>query len=75
MICHYRHLHRQASDGELAHLFLHNIRRTMFGQIGGIGKGIVDSCELDFTEVLKKIKSSSTITVSEQNFEDIKNIL
>lgn len=54
--------------------FLHDTQHTTFEQIGDIGNGIVDFCELDFTEVLQKIKSSSTITVSEQNFEDIKNV-
>lgn len=54
--------------------FLHDTQHTTFEQIGDIGNGIVDFCELDFTEVLQKIKTSSTITVSEQNFENIKNV-
>ena len=62
------------STNKLNVFFLHDTQHTTFEQIGDIGNGIVDFCELDFTEVLEKIKSSSTITVSEQNFEDIKNI-
>ena len=41
------------STNKLNVFFLHDTQHTTFEQIGDIGNGIVDFCELDFTEVLE----------------------
>ena len=54
--------------------FCHDTEHTTFEQVGEIGKGIVDFCELDFSPVAEKIKASETMTVTDANFEAIKQV-
>lgn len=54
--------------------FCHDIEHSTFEQIGGIGCGIVDFCELDFSPVAEKIKAPETIAVTNANFEAVKQI-
>lgn len=54
--------------------FCHDTKHTTFEQVGDIGKGIVDFCELDFTPVVEKIKAPETTTVTDANFEAIKQV-
>jgi hypothetical protein len=52
--------------------FCHDAEHSTFHQIGEIGTGIVDFCELDFSEVQKKIQALETMAVANAGFEDIK---
>lgn len=54
--------------------FCHDTEHTTFEQIGEIGCGIVDFCELDFTPVADKIKAPETTEVTDANFETVKQI-
>ncbi|WP_334145719.1 DUF6076 domain-containing protein [Muricomes intestini] len=54
--------------------FLHDAEHSTFQQIGEIGTGIVDFCELDFSELQEKIKALETVEVTNANFEDIKKV-
>lgn len=54
--------------------FLHDTEHTTFQQIGDIGTGIVDFCELDFSELQEKIKALETVEVTNANFDDIKKV-
>lgn len=52
--------------------FCHDAEHSTFYQIGEIGTGIVDFCELDFSEVQEKIQALETMVVANACFEDIK---
>lgn len=52
--------------------FQHDAEHSTFQQIGEIGSGIVDFCELDFSAVQEKIKALETMTVANADFEDVK---
>lgn len=52
--------------------FCHDAEHSTFHQIGEIGTGIVDFCELDFSEVQKKIPALETMMVANAGFEEIK---
>lgn len=60
------------STNKLNIFFLHDIEHTTFEQIGDIGNGIIDFCELDFSQVLENIKKLNTTAVSSEDFENIK---
>ena len=44
---------------------------STFQQIGDIGIGIVDFCELDFSEVQEKVQALETMVISNADFEDL----
>lgn len=52
--------------------FCHDAEHSTFHHIGEIGIGIVDFCELDFSEVQKKIQTLETMMVANADFEEIK---
>lgn len=54
--------------------FCHDTEHTTFEQIGEIGCGIVDFCELDFSPVAEKIKALASTEVTNANFETAKQI-
>ena len=54
--------------------FLHDAEHSTFQQIGEIGTGIVDFCELDFSELQEKIKALETVEVTNANFDDMKKV-
>lgn len=54
--------------------FCHDTEHTTFEQIGEIGCGIVDFCEIDFSPVAEKIKTLETTEVTDANFETAKQI-
>lgn len=60
------------STNKLNIFFLHDAEHSAFQQIGEIGNGIVDFCELDFSEIGEKIKALETMMVTNADFEDIK---
>ena len=60
------------STNKLNVFFLHDAEHSTFEQIGGIGDGIVDFCELDFSEVRGKIQALETMTAANDDFEEIK---
>lgn len=60
------------STNKLNIFFLHDAEHSEFKQVGDIGNSIVDFCELDFSEVKKKIKTLETIEVTNANFDDVK---
>jgi hypothetical protein len=59
------------STNKLNVFFLHDAEHSMFQQIGDIGTGIVDFCELDFSQVQKKVQALGTMAVSNAHFKDI----
>ena len=60
------------STNQLNVFFLHDIEHSTFQQLGDIGTGIVDFCELDLSQVQKKIQALQTIMVPNACMEDIK---
>lgn len=60
------------STNKLSIFFLHDAEHSTFQQIGEIGSGIVDFCELEFAEVREKVKALGTMMVTNADFEDIK---
>ncbi|OPX92032.1 MAG: hypothetical protein A4E52_00176 [Pelotomaculum sp. PtaB.Bin013] len=59
---------------KLSVFFLHDAGHSKFQQIGDIGAGIVDFCELDFLAAMEKIKALETEKVTNANFEVEKQI-
>lgn len=60
------------SISKLNIFFLHDTEHSTFQQLGDIGTGIVDFCELDYSEVQNKIQALETIAVANAGFEDIR---
>ena len=60
------------STNKLNIFFLHDAEHSTFRQIGDIGTGIVDFCELDFSGLQKKIQALETMAVSSACLEDIR---
>jgi hypothetical protein len=52
--------------------FLHDAEHSTFQQLGDMGTGIVDFCELDFSELQKKIQALETVVVPNACMEDIR---
>ncbi|MEG1930069.1 MAG: hypothetical protein RR131_02915 [Anaerovorax sp.] len=48
----------------------HYSQHTTFEQIGDIGTGVVDFCELGFSATVEKIKALETIKITNANFKD-----
>lgn len=59
------------STNKLNIFFLHDAEHSTFQQIGDIGMGIVDFCELDFSQVREKIQALETMAVPNACLEDI----
>ncbi len=51
--------------------FLHDAEHSTFQQLGDMGTGIVDFCELEFSELQKKIQALETVVVPNACMEDI----
>ena len=62
------------STNKLNIFFFHDAGHSTFQQIGDIGTGIVDFCELDFSATMEKIKALETVKVTNANLEDMKKI-
>ena len=62
------------STNKLNLFFLHDVEHSTFQQLGDIGTGIVDFCELDFSKLQEKIKALETVEVTNANFDDMKKI-
>ncbi len=62
------------STNKLNVFFLHDAEHSTFQQIGDIGTGIVEFCELDFSELQEKIKALETVEVTNANFDDMKKV-
>jgi hypothetical protein len=62
------------STNKMNVFFLHDTEHSTFQQIGDIGTGIVDFCELDFSAMVEKVKALETVEVTNANFEDIKKV-
>lgn len=62
------------STNKLNVFFLHDPERSTFQQIGEIGTGVVDFCELNFSAMVEKIKALETVEVTNANFDDMKNV-
>lgn len=62
------------STNQLNVFFLHDIEHSTFQQLGDIGTGIVDFCELDFSKLQEKIKALETVEVTNANFDDMKKV-
>ncbi len=52
--------------------FLHDTEHSTFQQLGDMGTGIVDFCELDFSEFQKRIQALETVVVPNACMEDIR---
>lgn len=59
------------STNNLNVFFLHDADHVIFQKIGDIGTGIVDFCELDFSDVQKKIQALETMAIPNACIEDI----
>lgn len=59
------------STNQLNVFFHHDAEHSTFQQLGDIGTGIVDFCELDFLQVQKKIQVLETMTISNTCIKDI----
>lgn len=59
------------STNQLNVFFLHDIEHSTFQQLGDIGTGIVDFCELDLSQIQKKIQALETMAVTNACIEDI----
>jgi hypothetical protein len=59
------------STNKLNVFFLHDTEHSTFQQIGDIGTGIVDFCELDFSGLQKKMRALETMAVANARLEDI----
>ena len=62
------------STNKLNLFFLHDVEHSTFQQLGDIGTGIVDFCELDFSKLQEKIKALETVEVTNANFDDMKKV-
>ena len=60
------------STNKLNIFFLHDAEHSAFEQIGEIGSGIVDFCELDCSEVRERIQTLETMSTADDGFEEIK---
>ena len=60
------------STNKLNLFFLHDAGHSAFQQLGDIGTGIVDFCELDFSEMQKKVQALETMAVPNACTEDIR---
>ena len=60
------------STSKLNVFFLHDAEHSIFQQLGDIGTDIVDFCELDFSELQKKMQALETMAVSNACIEDIR---
>ncbi len=62
------------STSKLNSFFCHDAAHTTFEQIGDMGCGIVDFCEMDFSLAVEKIKTVKPDEVTVDNFEMMKRI-
>ena len=62
------------TTNHLSAFFCHDAQHSNFWQIGDIGNGLVDFCELNFAPTLEKTKALATLEVTNANAEEVKLI-